>query len=244
MYQPRTYRSWVKDKDLVSYNVMVKETDLYIRTSANLKKEAAVSVCRYRNQIENYIKSHPEFAESFEPVAVTDDCPYIIRDMAKSAEKFNVGPMAAVAGAVSHFVGTDLLKFSYEVIVENGGDIFISSKRKRTVAIYAGNSPLSGKYGIEIKAADTPLGICTSSGTVGHSFSFGKADAVIILADSAPIADAAATAICNMVTTKDDITRAMDYAKSSGLLKGIIIIKDDSLGVWGDIQLCELSQNE
>jgi uncharacterized protein len=243
MYQPRTYRNWVTDKDLVSYSVIVKETDLYIRTSRNLKDIALSSIYKYRKQIENYISLHPEFAVSFEPLKVNSNCPEIIKEMAEASEKFNVGPMAAVAGAVAHFVGEDLLKLSDEVIIENGGDIFLSSKKNRTIAIYAGNSPLSGKYGMEIKAEDTPLGICTSSGTVGHSFSFGKADAAIILADSASLADAAATATCNMVKTKEDINPAIEYARSTGLLKGVIIIIKDSMGAWGDIQLCELSDN-
>ena len=148
--------------------------------------------------------------------------------------------MAAVAGAISEMVGAELLNYSEEVIIENGGDIFISSKRDRIVAIYAGNSPLSEKYGVEINAADTPMGVCTSSGTVGHSFSFGKADAAVIIASSATLADAAATAIGNMVTTREDIDKALDYARSSSLLKGVIIIKDDSMGVWGNIRLCEI----
>ncbi|MDD4923448.1 MAG: UPF0280 family protein [Dehalococcoidales bacterium] len=244
MYQPRIYRNWVQDKELVSYSVIVEETDLYIRTSCNLKGKAISSVCKYRKQIESYIELHPEFAESFKPLVITGSCPHIIKEMIAASEKFDVGPMAAVAGAIAEFVGKDLLSFSHEVIIENGGDIFISSKKNRTIAIYAGNSSLSGKYGIEIEANDTPLGICTSSGTVGHSFSFGKADAAVITADSASIADAAATAICNMVTTKDDIDKAIVYAKRSGLLKGVIIIKDEAMGVWGNIKLCELSQNE
>jgi ApbE superfamily uncharacterized protein (UPF0280 family) len=97
---------------------------------------------------------------------------------------------------------------------------------------------------VEINAADTPVGVCTSSGTVGHSFSFGKADAAVIIASSATLADAAATAIGNMVITREDIDRALDYARSSSLLKGVIIIKDDSMGMWGNIRLCEIHQKD
>ncbi len=244
MYQPRTYRSWVQDKDLVSYSVIVRETDLYIRTYFDLRDKALGFVRKYRKQIEDYILLYPQFAESLRPLAINGNCPSIIKDMADAAEKFEVGPMASVAGAISEYVGKDLMQFSNEVIIENGGDIYIDAKKDRTVAIYAGNSSLSGKYGIEIAAENTPLGICTSSGTVGHSFSYGKADAAVILADSAALADAAATAICNMVITKDDINKAIDYAKSSGLLKGIVIIKDEHMGAWGDIKLCELPQKQ
>jgi len=102
MYQPRTYRNWIKDKDLVSYSVIVKETDLYIRTPRNLKDIAFSSACKYRKQIEGYIELYPEFAKSFEPLTKTDNCPDIIIDMLEASQKFNVGPMAAVAGAIAH----------------------------------------------------------------------------------------------------------------------------------------------
>ena len=230
------------DKDLVSYSVIVRETDLYIRTTSDLNGQALDSVLKYRRQIEEYISYHPEFATTLKPLIINDTSPEIIKDMAMASQKFDVGPMAAVAGAIAEFVGKDLMKYSDEVIIENGGDIFLSSKRNRTVAIYAGNSPLSGKYGLEIKADATPLGICTSSGTVGHSLSFGKADAVVTLADSASLADAAATAIGNMVKSKNDINPVLDYARESGFLKGIVIIKDDSIGAWGNMELCELPE--
>ncbi len=240
MYQARTYRNWINDRNLASYSVIIKETDLYIRTSYNLKDKAFNSAGKFRNQIESYIQLFPDFATSFKPVFVDSESPQIIKDMADASGKFNVGPMATIAGAISEYVGKDLLAFSEEVIIENGGDIFISSKKNRIVAIYAGNSALNGKYGVDISAEDTPLGICTSSGTVGHSFSYGKADAVVILASSASIADAAATSICNMLKTKNDISKALDYAKSTRLLKGAVIIIDNEMGVWGDLKLCEL----
>jgi uncharacterized protein len=240
MYEPRIYRQWVQQQDLVSYNVVVEETDLYIRTLSNLKDKAYRYICKYREQIERYIKYDPLFAASLAPVKVTDNSPLIVKDMAESARKFNVGPMAAVAGAIAQFVGNDLSAYSPEVIIENGGDIFLKSGSNRVVAIYAGKSSLSGKYGLEINAVDTPIGICTSSGTVGHSLSFGKADAAVIVAKSASLADAAATAVANMVTSAADINDAIVYGKESELLKGVVIIKDDSMGIWGDIKLCEI----
>ena len=244
MYEPRTYRHWVQEQDLISFNVIVKETDLYIRASTDLQKKTFQLVIKYRKQLENYIKNHPIFAVSLEPVEVEESCPLIVKDMADSSTRFNVGPMASVAGAIAQFVGNELLEFSPEIIIENGGDIFLKSQKDRVVAIYAGKSPLSGKFGLEVKGKDTPLGICTSSGTVGHSLSFGKSDAVVIVAESASIADAAATAIGNMVTTVEDINKAVEYAQKSKLLKGVVIIKDDRMGMWGDIELCEIPDKE
>ncbi|MFH0768396.1 MAG: UPF0280 family protein [Chloroflexota bacterium] len=239
MYEPRTYRHWIKDEKLISFNVVVKETDLYIRASRNLKPKALRLVLKYRNNLERYIERHPTFLTSLEPVAVGDDAPRIVKSMAESAQKAGVGPMASVAGAIAEFVGAELLAFSPEIIIENGGDIYLKSLGKRVVGIYAGNSPLSGKIGLEIDGEDTPLGICTSSGTIGHSLSFGKADAVVVISPSATLADAAATAIGNVIKQASDIPSGIELAKSIEGLKGLLIIKDDQLGLWGDARICK-----
>lgn len=238
MYQPRTYRHWVKDKDLVSFTVVVKETDLYVRASRNLKSKTLRLVLKYREALERYIERHPAFLTSLEPITVGDDAPLIVQSMAESARKVGVGPMASVAGAIAEFVGTELLPFSPEVIIENGGDIYLKSLKQRIVGIYAGKSPLTGKIGIEINGEDTPLGVSTSSGTVGHSLSFGKADAVVVLSPSAILADAAATAIGNMIKQESDIPNGIEFAKGIEGLKGLLIIKDDHIGIWGDTKIC------
>ncbi len=239
MYQPRTYRYWVQGKDLVSFNVVVKETDLYIRASSNLEIIAHKLVVKYRSLLERYIERQPAFATSLEPLSVTKGAPQIVRDMADSARKAGVGPMASVAGAIAQFVGEELLALSPEVIIENGGDIYLKSSRDRVIGIYAGSSPLSGKIGLEIKGKDTPLSVCTSSGTVGHSLSFGKADAAVAVAKSATLADAAATAIGNKVSQPDDIPAGIAFARNIKGLLGVIIIIDDKIGIWGKLKICQ-----
>jgi ApbE superfamily uncharacterized protein (UPF0280 family) len=241
MYQPRTYRHWVKDNDLVAFNVTVKETDLYIRARSDLKRQARELVLKYRRTLEEYIESHPSFLTSLEPLAVAGDAPQIVASMAEAARKAGVGPMAAVAGAIAEAVGSELADFSPEVIVENGGDIYLKSPTKRLIGIYAGKSPLTGKIGLEIKGEDTPLGVCTSSGTVGHSLSYGKADAVIVLSQSTALADAAATAIGNRINQSSDIPGGIEFARSIGGLKGVIIIQGEQVGVWGEVKLCEMA---
>ncbi len=241
MYEPRTYRHWVKGKDLISFKVAVKETDLYILASRNLRSKALKLVLKYRDTLERYIERHPSFLTSLEPLPVGDDAPRIVKLMSESARKVGVGPMASVAGAITEFVGTELLAFSPEVIVENGGDIFLKSLGKRIVGIYAGKSPLTGKIGLEINGEDTPLGICTSSGTVGHSLSYGKADAVIVLSQSATLADAAATAIGNLIKQPGDIPSGIEFAKGIEGLKGLLIISDDKVGLWGEVKICQTS---
>jgi ApbE superfamily uncharacterized protein (UPF0280 family) len=238
-YQPRTYRHWIEGKDLVPFSVTVNETDLYIRATSNLQRKAHRLVLKYRQRLEKYIEQNPAFLTSLEPLPTPGYAPGIIKRMAEAGRTAGVGPMASVAGAIAEYVGQELLPFSPEIIVENGGDIYLKSLAKRVIGVFAGKSPLTGKIGVEISARDTPLGICTSSGTVGHSLNFGKADAVVVLSPSATLADAAATAIGNRVSQASDIDSAIGFGKSIRDLKGIIIIKDDNMGVWGEVKLCE-----
>ena len=241
MYEPRTYRHWIKDQNPVSFNIIVEETDLYISASINLKRKAHKLVLKYRDILKRYIERYPAFLTSLKPLPINDDTPAMVKAMATSAEKVGVGPMAAVAGAIAEFVGTELLQFTPELIVENGGDIYLKSLRKRVIGIYAGESPLSGKIGLEIKGEETPLGICTSSGTVGHSLSYGKADAVIALASSTTMADAAATAIGNLIKKPGDIPRGIDFAKGIDEIRGVIIIIGTDMGVWGEVKICSMT---
>jgi ApbE superfamily uncharacterized protein (UPF0280 family) len=240
-YQPRTYRHWIEGKDLAEFTVTVKETDLYIRAASNLEKKARRLVLKYRRQLEQYIELNPDFQTSLKPLPLPNNAPRIVLDMLEAGRKANVGPMAAVAGAIAEYVGRELLESSPEIIVENGGDIFLKTARKRVVGIYAGSSPLTGKLGLEIHPADMPLGVCTSSGTVGHSLSFGKADAVVVTAGSATLADAAATAICNRVKSPDDINAAIELGRGIEGLRGIVIVIGSSIGAWGEVKLCETS---
>lgn len=240
VYEPRTYRHRVGSKGLVSFTVIEKETDLLILAQKDLSLEARAIVQKYRAQLEKYIKEHPRFQVTLEPVAVAEDAPPIVKEMAAAGQAANVGPMAAVAGAIAEFVGRELLQYSDEVIVENGGDIFLKIAQKRSVGVYAGKSPLTGKIALEILPEETPLGICTSSGTVGHSLGFGWADAAIAISPSASLADAAATAIGNMVKTVDDIPGAIEKAQQIPGLTGVVIIKDDKMGLWGQVRLVEV----
>jgi ApbE superfamily uncharacterized protein (UPF0280 family) len=238
-YEPRVYRNSIRDRDLVSFNVVAKETDLYIRAQTNLKRKAARLVLKHRSLLEKYIAQHPAFQTSLEPLPLDSNAPHIVQMMLEAAGRAGVGPMAGVAGAIAELVGKELTPFSSEIIVENGGDIYLKTTRQRRVGIYAGKSPLTGKIGLIINAADTPLGICTSSGTVGHSLSYGTADAVTVLSESTTLADAAATAIGNSVKQPHDLNKGIELAQTISGLKGVIIIIGSNLGLWGQVNLCQ-----
>ena len=236
-YRERTYRHKILKGNLTSFHVSIRETDLFISSDRDLTEAARDAVYRYREFIETYIKSHPCFLTSLNPLPRDDLAPPIVRDMLESSQIAGVGPMAAVAGAIAQYVGYDLLKKARNVIVENGGDIFLKSENEIRVGIFAGESPLSYKVALRIRPEETPLGVCTSSGTVGHSQSFGRADAICVTARSASLADAAATSIGNLVKGKGDIKRALEVGTKMDGVLGIVIIVKDKLGAYGAIEI-------
>lgn len=181
----------------------------------------------------------PRFGTGLQPVDVSWDAPAIVRAMAQAGRAAGIGPMAAVAGAVAETVAHDLLRHCEEVIVENGGDVFIATVAPRTVALYAGPSPLSGRIGLTIGAGER-VGVCTSCGTFGHSLSFGRADACTVVARSAALADAVATAMCNSVGTANDLPAAVDLAVGVDGVIGATAILGDRMAVRGRIGLVSL----
>lgn len=239
MYQPRTYRQLVGHPDLVSFEVRVQETDLQVAAVRELAEEALQAVGEARQQLHRHIRQHPAFLSSLEPLAPPADCPALIRGMYAAAAQAGVGPMAAVAGAVAEYVGNALLALSPQVIVENGGDIFLQTSAERTVAIYAGPSPLSGKLGLRVPA-NCRLGICTSSGTVGHSLSFGRADAALVVSADTALADAVATALGNRVSSPADVGGALEWVQTVREVRHALVIVGETLGAWGELELVRL----
>lgn len=241
-YIERFYREDFNSDDLIHFQVSVKETDLDIavcRESYNrrLVKTASDVVTELRTVLESYIESDPVFKSSLVPYSVKDSAPLIAVRMAQAAQLANVGPMAAVAGAFSECVGEKLLDYSPEIIVENGGDLFIKTSRKRNVGIFAGQSPFTGRIAVEVTPEFGRIGLCTSSGTVGPSLSFGKADAAVILAETGALADAAATAVGNIILKPEDVENGVNYAAQIPGVLGAIAIKEDKMAVWGRIRI-------
>ncbi|SDO44827.1 UPF0280 family protein [Desulforhopalus singaporensis] len=244
-YVERFYRDSADSRSMVSVMVKVKDTDLHILADRDVSKKAQELALQYRLQIEDYIRCVPRFEHSLTPLSPDPLAPPIVKAMLKAGEKTGTGPMAAVAGSIAEFVGTSLLKsYCSEIIVENGGDLFVKKDREATVAIFAGESPLSMRVGVRIGATKMPTGICTSSGTVGHSLSFGRADSVTVIARSTPLADGAATRLGNEVGRERDvdagIKRALDASRLIDGLSGIIVVCGDKLGAVGDVELVRL----
>lgn len=234
-HENRSYRQQIKCPDLIPFQVIEQESDLLIQASALLEDEARIALRYHRRILENYIRENPPFKTTFKPYPSDKKASPMIREMIEASAICNVGPMAAVAGCISQHVAHHLLRYTDDLIIENGGDLFLKSPHIRKVIIYAGSSPLSNRIVLHIDSRKKGMGICTSSGTVGPSFSMGKADAVTVLSNSATLADAAATALGNLIQKKEGIEKGLDCAKTIPGLTGVVIIKEDRIGMWGEI---------
>ena len=239
-YQERNYRGRVDAGDLVGFSLKAKESDLMVLAEDDLSAIGIESLMRHRLQLEEYIGRDPDFATTLTPWPDDPLAPDVVKMMIQAGALAGAGPMAAVAGAIATCVGRDLLEFSKRVIVENGGDVFLSSHSKTVVALWAGQSPLSGRVGIELAGRPEPFGVCTSSGTVGHSKSFGKADAVCIVAESAALGDAVATATANRIRGRTDFESAIKWALSIRGVQGALAVIGEELAAGGEIELVRL----
>ncbi len=227
----------------VSFRVAVEETDLYVTAQEDLSREIADFVRELRGQIKAYILCHPEFQTSLCPLEVPSSAPEIVRAMAEASGACGVGPMAAVAGAVAQRVAEAFQKRSSDILVENGGDLYLCSTKPRTVGLLP--DPSQDAYlGVALAPEDFPLSLCSSSGRIGHSLSLGQGDLAVVLATSGATADAAATALCNMLRDENDLERIAAKAKdmaARGLgVTGVFAQAGGRLTVWGRVKLTVL----
>lgn len=247
--EPRFYRHGMGEDRFHSFIVCYKDSDLWIGIDKNSYCDEMVEFTKQklitiRSQIESYIIQHPEFESSFYPIKIQSNATEIILTMAKAAEKANTGPMAAVAGAISEYLANEIQN-EYaieEIAIENGGDLYLSLKRNMVLSVYAGTSPLSGKIGIEIPAKETPLGVCTSAGTVGPSVSFGKADAVVVACKNTATADTYATAIGNKVKSSENIEKELNICNTHPDILSLLIVCNDKMGIKGKYELKIINQ--
>ncbi len=238
-YQKRFYREWNHSERFFKMQVIVQETDLLILSDKKINPDFVKErIIFYRNKISDYINyKDKRFLTALKPIIVELSAHSIIKDMSKESCKANVGPMASVAGAVAQYVGRDLLKKSCsEIIIENGGDIFLKVRAKSKVGLYAGEKNIFNNLQLEINIVNKGFGICTSSGNLGHSLSFGKTDAVVIVGENAILADAVATAVGNLVASEKDFIKAINYAKLVKGVKAAAIILGKNMACWGQIK--------
>lgn len=233
----RTYRASRSD-DLVSFQLVIEETDLWIAAQEDLGAPMADHVRFLRGQIKTYAAVHPHFLTSLVPLEADPHAPEIIRRMCHATALTGVGPMAAVAGTLTQMLAELFRDRSPDLLIENGGDTYLCSTRDRHIGIL--NMPDQAvRLCVPVSAREFPCSFCASSATIGHSLSFGKADLVVVRAKDAALADAAATALANALTCASDMDEVL--AKAQGWehlgLDGVFTQCDDRIGVWGKMQL-------
>ena len=216
--------------------------ETHIRLSTDLKNhDLGNYIQSIRADLKTHISHNQDFLFSLEPIEPQDeDFPEIVEMMYESSRLCDVGPMACVAGTISELSLNYLIELnSKHSIVENGGDIAVINDRRVLCGIYSNNDVLGNEIAFEIKERKTPLGICTSSGKIGHSISFGSSDSVTVISKSPSIADGLATRIANDVngqTGEDKVSNGLNTADDyRQLFDGVLIISDDNVGTAGKL---------
>ncbi len=238
----RTYRGRLVPKPgETAFQIVVEQTDLWIVAEKDVSGAIMSHVEKIRGGLKNYILLHPEFAESLTPVDVSPDAPEIAAKMARAARAAGVGPMAAVAGAMAQSVADRFAGESPNILVENGGDVFMHSTRERVIGLLA--KPIEGvRLGLSLSAARFPLAVCASSGKIGHSLSMGRADLVTVLGRDGAMADAAATALANMVRAPEDLEPMLTAAKKLKRhgISGVFAQWGETVAAWGELEIVAL----
>ena len=234
------YRSVIAANDLVRSRVVVKETDLLVLSERDIRDLVRDIVLTQRDRLEQYIGGSPSFRASLLPMVVSDTAPGIVKAMASAGHAARVGPMAAVAGAVCDAVAAGVGDGVRELILENGGDLYVATARERIVGIFTGKEVRGGAIGLRVAPERTPIGICTSSGRIGHSLSLGDSAAATVVARSCALADAAATAVGNRVRGSQGVREGLAAARDIPGVLGVVVVRDGQLGAWGDVEIVGL----
>ena len=243
-YRERSYRSRFSNDERRWFCVKFLESDLWIGVdngsySASMEADTYAMLVDLRRSMDAYLLMDPQYKTTLTPYDAGLEAPEILKSMSGVSHKTGIGPMSAVAGAVALKVA-GFLKSRYdvnEVIVENGGDIYAQASTDMDISVFAGQSPLSEKIGLHIPAGSFPLGICTSSGTVGPSLSLGRADAVMIVCKDVMLADSYATAMANCIQSINDLQPVIDRISNTPDILGAIAVKDDRMAICGQFEL-------
>jgi len=238
MYQERFYRKNFT-KGWFSYEIVSGESDILVKSKRRLDERFISDLLnKYRKDIQDYIERFPEFKSCLSRFPLKRPAPKIVEEMIERTSLLDVGPMASVAGAIAEYLGKELLKFSDELLVENGGDIFIKKEDSISLGLYAGEGSFLNDLTLQIESPSSYLGICSSSSFLGHSLSLGSADLAVVVSTSATFSDALATKLANMVYREEDIQFAIDYACNLAYRpEAVLILKREKVGLWGNLTI-------
>ena len=236
MYEERFYRNKIISK--FKMEVSFKESDLLICSDKEIAKEKAQNILvKYYEQIEGYAMKNPLFLTSLSPLEIDQTAPPIIKEMIESSKVTGIGPFSAVAGAVAQYVGGELLNHCRELIIENGGDIFLKINEDKIIGVYLGQEFKINNLNLKVKKRSQAFGVASSSSSLGHSLNFGKADLVSVVAKNIIIADGFATAISNRIKRIGDVDKILAEAREDLAIEGLLVAFGEKIFLWGDLEI-------
>ncbi|MGC9367622.1 MAG: UPF0280 family protein [bacterium] len=249
MKNSRQYRYQVKSENLEKFLVCYKQSDLWIgidKQSYQLIYPDLIyrKLVKLRHLFETHVAKYPDFKSSLTPIIPPADAEPMITHLYQLSEKVGVGPLAGIAGCFAQQIGEFIIKKlgGKQLIVENGGDIYINGKQTSQVLIFSQKSKLTHTFSIEITPDITPCGVCTSSGKYGHSKNLGKADSVTVICGDAVMADLLATALSNEIKSARDIEKVLEWSEKIDEIIFIAIIFNQHIGFRGKCNIYPLAQ--
>lgn len=235
-YQERSYRLFHKPG--FNLELSYRESDIYLSCNKPVDEVKVKDlVKKYYSEVEEYAMCHPQFFASLSPLAVDENAAPIIKDMLGASGLSGIGPFSAVAGAIAWYVGKEILTYCGEVILENGGDLFLKTKEDKRIGLYAGKDFEKGFITIKVKGRDYPFGIASSSSKIGPSLNFGRADLVTVIASTSILADTFATAFSNKIKKPQDVKKIIEEAKKCSFIEGIAVVFENKITLWGALEL-------
>ena len=210
----------------------IGETAVTIAADAEHQSRAVDAIIAARSDVKRHIVNDPFFLTTFEPYDCGRDASNIVRRMCAASRTVGVGPMATVAGAIAQ-AGLEAMidNGCRHGWIDNGGDIALLLEQPVTVEVYC-EPDAPEAFALEVDTLGEILGVCSSSGRLGHSISLGESDVSVAIADSAVLADAAATAIGNCARGKNDLVECFRPVKGvEGFVGGLAVL-------GGDVSMC------
>jgi len=236
MYEERFYRNQVLSK--FKLEVSFRESDLLICTDKEIDKDLARDILiKYYGEVDGYTKRNPLFLTSLSPLEQDNTAPPIVKEMIENSRLAGIGPFSSVAGAIAQYVGTELLGFSSEIIVENGGDLFLKIKEDKSLGVYLGERLGVRNISLKLKKRDYAFGIASSSSVIGHSLNLGRADLVTVVAKNSIAADGFATALSNKIKKRQDVDEVLEEARNTPPIEGLLIAFEGNIFLQGNIEL-------
>ena len=217
------------------HHIEIEESILTLICDTSFAADGVEAVKKTRLSIEEAVNQHSEFGGSHQPVDPPENASPVVRQMCAAGHKTGVGPMACVAGVIAHACLEAVLKAgAKEAVVDNGGDIALFICKPVLVGIYTG-SKIFDRFAFQMEPENRIQGICTSSGMIGHSISYGKADAAIVFSNDLALADAAATALGNRIDKAGDLQNCFDFLKPLSQIQGAMAVFKENYAIWGDL---------